>query len=137
MLLRGAKQVIKLLLDGAAEVGHLDQVGAKSNRVEWNMVSQTALILLHRAVLALELHHLVDEDLLVGEAEEELAVEFELGRHIQSAFDQLKRVFKELDGKVILLLQDDTVLRVSDIEANCQLEALKIDVDGNFARVDL
>ena len=62
-----------------AEVGQLDQILAESDRSKWNVFGQTGLILSLGAVLALELDHHIDKDPLVGETQEELAVELELG----------------------------------------------------------
>lgn len=46
------------------------------------MVSKAVLVLLHIAVLVLELDHLINEDLLVGKTEKELAIELELRGHV-------------------------------------------------------
>lgn len=56
------------------------------------MISKTVLVLLHSAELALELEHLVNENVLVSQTEQELAVELELRRHIECAINQLECV---------------------------------------------
>lgn len=96
------------------------------------MVGKTVLVLLHRAVLALELEHLVNENVLISQTEQELAVELELRRHIKRAINQLERILEKFDCQVVFLLQNDAVLGVANVEADRQCQAFKVNVDGNF-----
>ena len=72
------EQVVQFLLDCITKVWHLNQVFAQCDRVKWDVISQAIFVLLHGAVLALELEHLFDENFLVGQAEQEVAVVLEL-----------------------------------------------------------
>ena len=66
------------------------------------MVSEASFVLALLAVLTLEAEDLLLEDLLVRKAKQELAVELELRRDEQRAFDKLQRILEQLDGKLIL-----------------------------------
>lgn len=66
-----------------------------------------------------------------------LAVELELWAHIQRSHDHLQCVFQQLDSKVVLLEHDNTVLRVADVESNCELQTLQVDIDSHPGGVDL
>lgn len=99
------------------------------------MIGQTHLILLDLAVLALELDYLVDEDLLVREAKQVVAVELKLGRDVEGSLDQLERVCEQFYGQLVLLLQNDAVLRVANVEPDGEREPFQIDVHFHLCRV--
>ena len=83
--------------------------------------------------MALELHDLLDEDLLVSETEKELRVELELRRDEESPLDELGSVSKKSLGQVKPLLDHDAVLRVPDVKPDGERESLKIDVESDLA----
>ena len=56
------------------------------------MVSEASFVLALLGVLTLEAQDLLLEDLLVRKAKQELAVELELRRDEQRAFDELQRI---------------------------------------------
>jgi hypothetical protein len=61
-------------------------------------------------VAALELDDLVDEDSVIGKAEEILTLSFELRRDVQGSFKELFAVCEKSLGQVVFLLDLDAVL---------------------------
>jgi len=101
------------------------------------MSGEAFLVPLLSSVITLECQNLFIEDSDVSQTEKQLTIELWLAWCIKSSVKNTLSILKHLAGKLILMLDHDAVLSITDVKLASCLKEIKIDISWQLAWVDI